>query len=178
MAQFLDIAGTQLTLPESARLDLAFTVTPYYAAVGTGANLWTSSTNYYDVVTGLSFSHTTGSTTAARLPTYRLADGNGRVIGFTCCPQSQAASTTGYYNFATSYGAAFSNTDQASNNFYSAPLPVFVMTGGAFSYVDLLNNQAGDSALLSVILTVLRVPTGPGEGTGPEAQSVPTPILV
>lgn len=173
MAQYLLISGTQVVLPDYARLDLAF---PVHIVPGTQPNgtpyTYSAASGYVEIPLNLYVAFNTSAAVATRLVVLDVLNGNGTTVASYPASITQTAGLAVNYTLTTGDPAAYAPTSTyAIINF-----PATVLDVGWQVRLSASNLDAND-ALRNVAITTMRIPTGPTRSTvSPPAAA--TPILV
>ncbi len=164
MAVFYQLAGTQLALPDYARIDLAYTYTYMISNhVVPGA--------YIEIPTAAVLTLTTGATIANRIVEFSCRNQDGAIIAATEASAVQAANTQ--ISYVINVGLPFAYTTAGSYMVFGIPtlacLPAWTIELGVTAF------QTGD-AESNVTVSVVRIPTGPALSTAPPVLT-PTPLI-
>lgn len=171
MAVFFQVAGTQLALPDYARIDLAYIdqLLPASPPPDTQFLLPVPGDRIY-VPVGVVMTFTTDGTVAARTVFYTTEDSAAHNLALTFSPTPQPASTSVIYAFnvglATGYTTAATLT--------AIPLPVSAIMATQILNLSALGFQAGDR-ITQIAITVVAIPTGPLIAA--TTETVATPVL-
>lgn len=173
MAQYLQIAGTQVTVPDYCRLDLAYENQYMFGTLGAGSIATQQiSGNYVEIVTGAFFTLTTDSQVSSRICFFDVRDGSNNTLVATYAGGTQAASLV--VTYAMNIGLPYpTGTTPGLANF---GLPVFACLPGVTFRFGASGRTSGD-VMSAVTATVLRIPTGPVPETH-TVMPVLTPVLV
>jgi hypothetical protein len=172
MAQFYQLAGTQLSLPDYARIDLAFTssVTAPKPAAGLEYT-YAIAGQYIEIPMIVVFSFTTSGTVAARIPYVRVTDGGSGIILLAPPPALQTATTFIDYVYTVGSAYAFGPVGAIA----TMGMPAVALLPSCLLQIQIGSLQAGDQ-LSNITVTTVKIPTGPALVL-PSVTAV-TPVLV
>lgn len=157
MAVFYQVAGTQLALPDYARVDLAYPWTYYGGTrpVGQKWNVVVSSGALEIPLSGF-FSLVTSAAVSTRVPTFIVFNAEGLNVAVGSATTGQGAGAHIYYGLVAGPGFSYS-TVGANSEFWIPPVVCnlgWTMQFGAGTFDP--TDQIQDA-----LLTVVRIPAGP-----------------
>lgn len=171
MAVYYQIAGTQLALPDYARVDLAFSFTTDVMEFAPGDFLFYPITgDYIELPVSLFADYITTAALGDRTVFVQTKDENALVNSLSVAPTTQPPSSARDYAF--NVGLPFSYGPVGS--IMQVGMPVIALLPGFVFELTTQNGDAGD-IFDRVSLTTVRIPTGPqlADSTTPLA----TPVL-
>lgn len=172
MAAFVQIAGTQIALPDYARPDLAFTRSRSIGTVAAGQNVQiTIGGGFIEIPLNVFAVFTTDNTATARTVEAVFEDSVGNSLSQTPANGQQAASVTRNYNFNVGLPTPYGPISVV----FSTGLPTLPLLGGQIFALTSSPIPAGDQ-FSAVVLITMAVPTGPSRSTA-APQLVPTPLI-
>lgn len=174
MAVYVQVAGTQLALPDYAHPELAYTQQYDYGTIAAGQIVTQMvEANYIDIVLAAFFTVVTGPTGGNRIAFFDIRDENQNVIATTVAGGGQAASGT--VTYALNIGLPFPTP--ISGGIANFGLPT-IAAYPPYSYRLGVSGRTPDDVMSNVTANVLRVPTGL---IGPDPTPPPAiaaPVLV
>jgi hypothetical protein len=173
MGGLLQIAGTQLPLPDYARIDLAYsqTTVPGTQPNGTAYTYSVVGRNL-EVITNVFFNLTTSSAIANRAVQVVFNDQAGNNLAIAVAPTAQTASLTVYYTYSVGTSNAYGPVAGDA----VVGLSPLVLDSGYTMQISVNGMDSGDQIRTPAVVA-LRIPTG-GAPIAPPVVALPTPLLV
>lgn len=173
MAQYLQTTGGTVSLPDNARLDLAYTLfTPVGTVTQPAQPSYTVSGIAYEVLLSAYGQFTASANVGTRQPVLDAYNAGNVLMWQSSTGATQTATSTVVYV----WGPSFSVVQTTGGSYQVAQLPPWVFNPGDYITLSVANAMASDQ-WTNVAITVLRIPVGPAldaTAVGPVA----TPILV
>jgi hypothetical protein len=177
VAQFFQVGGTTLVLPNDARPDLAISSTVYDPNPRAGFDfLYPTDDGFYEIPMQLFCNFSASSTVATRqVYVSIITNGNTTVIQAPA-PTTQAADSGSVYTFTTGSSMAYAAT--VANDFSQAiGMSPYLMLAGYILELSAVNFQATDS-FSDVVLTLIKIPSGPQLPFTSAAAPTASPVIV
>lgn len=171
MAVFLQIAGTQLVLPDYARLDIAFQmITLQEPGTGVLPFDYLAEGAYIEVPISLYTRFESDEQLATRTVVLELLDGQENITALASSPAGQAEDQIYNYSFNVGQTGAYGPV----GSLVTVGMPVMTLYPGYTLRLSARGSDEGD-AFTATALTTWKIPTGPPlAAAGP---ALPTPVL-